>query len=140
VEVNPQRDFLHPPKSLRFIDAIDMLSALNLPCISPKLHHGWEDRTASCRRTREHTQRATGISLHESQRDALMLVGAYRNRIFLLPPPVRIVPEEVLGAFPTLEELVERLFVSAGELVGTVGDGAALLKRESFHGTHQVSP
>ena len=39
-----------------------------------------------------------------------MLIGAYRNRIFFLPPPVLIIPDEVLGAFPTLIELVEQLF------------------------------
>jgi hypothetical protein len=112
-EVVAERDFLHPPKSLQFVDAVDMLSDMELPCISPQLHHGWEDRVASCRRSRARTKRATGISLDARRRDALMLIGAYRNRIFLLPPPVRIIPDEVLGAFPTLVELVEGLFASA---------------------------
>lgn len=111
--VDPKRDFLHPAKSLRFIDVLDMLSATDLPCISPDLHHGWEDRVASCRRSRVRTKRATQISVDETQRDALMLIGAYRNRIFLLPPPVQIVTNEVLDAFPILVELVERLFASA---------------------------
>ena len=111
-EVEPERDFLHAPKSLRFIDAVDMLSTAELPCISPQLHHGWEERASSCRRSRGRTRKATGVSLDAKQRDALMLIGAYRNRIFLLPPPVRIIPHEVLGAFPTLVDLVERLFAS----------------------------
>lgn len=112
-EVSAERDFLHPPESLTFIDAVDMLSASDLPCISPRLHHGWEDRVASCRRSRARTRRATGVSLDATQRDGLSLIGAHRNRIFLLPPPVRIVPAEVLGAFPILIEVVEHLFASA---------------------------
>jgi hypothetical protein len=112
-DVDPRRDFLNPPKSLRFIDALDMLSAADLPCISPQLHHGWEDRVVSCRRSRARTRRATGVSVDEKRRDALILIGAYRNRIFVLPPPVRIVPDEVASAYPTLVELVEHLFASA---------------------------
>jgi len=115
-EVDPKRDFLHLPKSLRFIDVLDMLSAADLPCISPPLHHGWEDKVASCRRSRTRTRSVAGFSVDEQQRNALMLIGAYRNRIFLLPPPVRIVPEDVVNAFPALRKLVERLFASARAL------------------------
>jgi len=51
--------------------------------------------------------------LGEEKRKNLILIGAYRNRIFRLPPPVWIIPDEVKGAFPTLIELVEDLFTSA---------------------------
>lgn len=111
-DVDPERDFLHPPKSLRFIDALDMLSEADLTCIDPQLHHGWEDRIVSCRRSRARAKKATGVSVDKNERDALMLIGAYRNRIFVLPPPVRIVPNEVLDAFPALVELVRRLLPS----------------------------
>ena len=109
-EVDPNRDFVHQPKSLRFVDVLDLLSAMDLTCISPHLHHGWEDPRASCRRSRTRTIKVTGFSVEEKDREDLMLIGAYRNRIFLLPPPVQIVPQEVLDAFPTLVELVERFF------------------------------
>jgi len=91
---------------------LDMLSARDVPCISPQLHHGWEDRDASCRRSRARTERVTGFSIDEDQRRDLMLIGAYRNRIFSLPPPVKVVPGEVLEAYPTLIDLVERLIAS----------------------------
>jgi len=110
--VDPYRDFLHPPKALQFIDVLDMLSAEDLTCISPHLHHGWEDREASCHRSRARTRKATGFSVDAQQRDALMLIGAYQNRIFTLPPPVQVVPEDVLEAYAALVELVERLFAS----------------------------
>ena len=112
-EVEPERDFLHAPTSLRFADAVDLLSEPDLPCVSPQLHRGWEDRASSCRISRGRTFRAAGISLDATDRDALTLIGAYRNRIFFLPPPVRIVPDEVMGAYPTLIELVERLMDAA---------------------------
>ena len=56
---------------------------------------------------------ATGVTLDEKKREALVVIGAYRNRIFLLPPPVRIVADEVLDAFPALAELVDALFAAA---------------------------
>ncbi len=108
--VDPTRDFMHAPKTLSLLDALDMLSDPGLPCISPALHRGWVDRVQVCRELRTNTKRATNLALDATQRDALMLIGAYRNRIFLLPPPVRIVPSEVLDAFPVLSELVEQLF------------------------------
>ena len=109
-EVDLERDFLHPPNTLRFIDAVDLLSETELSCISPQLHHGWEDPISSCQRSRAQARSAFGFSLDRKQREALMLIGAYRNRIFRLPPPVYIVTDEVLTAFPTVVELVERLF------------------------------
>ena len=39
----------------------------------------------------------------------LLLLSAYRVRIFRYPPPLRIVPEEILDAFPALECFVEKL-------------------------------
>lgn len=108
-DVDPTRDFVHAPKTLQLVDALDMLSDPVLPCISLGLHRGWVDRAQVCRELRNNTKRATDLSLDVTQRDALMLLGAYRNRIFLLPPPVRIAPDEVLQAFPIVTMLVEQL-------------------------------
>lgn len=108
-EVDTMRDFVHPPKSLTFLDIVDMLSQEKLPCISQQLHRGWEDRIESCRRSREKTLNAIGFSLSEEERKPLMLIGAYRNRLFALPPPVRIIPKQVISAFPTLSVLAEKL-------------------------------
>ena len=65
-DVDLVRDFIHPPKSLCLIDALDMLSDRDLSCISPQLHHGWVNRTDLCRDLRASTRRATGISLNVS--------------------------------------------------------------------------
>jgi len=116
LKVHPSRDAIRVPNSLRFIDVLDMLSAEHLSCISPHLHHGWEDHAASCRHAREHTREATGISLDAESRNALMVIAAYRNRIFVVPPPVRIVPAEVIDAFPVLVTLAEQLFAGAREI------------------------
>ncbi len=117
-EVDPERDFLHPPKSLQFVDVIDLLSGQDLSCISPQLHHGWEDRRQSCRRSRVRTRTVTGFSVDETQRKSLILIGAYRNRIFQTPPPVKVMPREVLDAYPVLVELVNRLFAAARNVQG----------------------
>lgn len=114
-EVDTMRDFVHPPKSLTYLDVIDMMSAESLPCISHQLHRGWEDRIESCRRSREKTRGVIGFSLAEDERKPLMLIGAYRNRLFALPPPVRIVPSEVIGAYPSLAVLADRLFSATRE-------------------------
>ncbi len=39
----------------------------------------------------------------------LLLLAAYRNRLFRYPPPIRIVPAEISAAFPVLQGLVESL-------------------------------
>ena len=111
-EVEPERDFLHAPKWLRYIDVLDMLSAEELPCISPQLHHGWEDKVASCHRSREFARAVTGVSLDENSLEDLVLIGAYRNRIFRLPPPVWIVPADVKSAYQTLIDVVAQLFAA----------------------------
>ena len=52
---------------------------------------------------------ALGVTLSEEDRNQLLLLAAYRNRIFRSPPPVRVVRGEILAAFPTLNRLVEEL-------------------------------
>ena len=54
-------------------------------------------------------QEALGFALGADQRDRLLLLSAYRNRIFRTPPPIRVVPAEIEAAFGDLEELIERL-------------------------------
>jgi len=108
--VDAERDFIHPPKSLRFVHVVDLLSQDRMTCVSRSLHHGWEDRRESCRRAREWARKATGFSLAEGEREDLVVLGAYRNRIFFVPPPVRVLPGDIIRAFPTLAEVVNRLF------------------------------
>ncbi len=112
-EVDSWRDVVQMPKSLSFAETIDMLSEEGLECVTPHLHHGWEDRRRSCGRARETARRATGVTLDTATRDRLMILAAYRNRIFSTPPPVRIVPSEIVDAFPTLRELVQQLSTPA---------------------------
>ena len=108
-KVDPIRDAINTPRSLSFLDVLDMLSADELACVSPKLHHGWEDRRCSCIRSRMLAREATGVTLDGEERDSLLLLMAYRNRIFLVPPPVTIVLAEIIAAFPALKRLFERL-------------------------------
>ena len=108
-EVDPWRDVVHLPKTLQFAEAIDLLSADELECITPHLHHGWEDRMWSCRRARKAARGAAGITLGPSERTQLMVLAAYRNRIFEMSPPVTVDPAAILEAFPALRDLVEQL-------------------------------
>jgi hypothetical protein len=105
----PERDAIHVPDTLRFIDAVDMLSDRKLICVSPHLHRGWEDRAASCYRSRGKPHSVTGIALSEEARHHLLLLLAYRNRIFRVQPPVKIVVPEILDAYPALVDLMGRL-------------------------------
>jgi len=107
--VEAYRDAVNVPNSLPFTAILDLLSAEGLECVSPGLHRGWEDRRFSCKRSRVTATAALGIVLEEEERNQLLLLAAYRNRIFRSPPPVRIVRGEVLGAFPALNRLVEGL-------------------------------
>jgi hypothetical protein len=113
-EVDAQRDGVTVPKTLEFTDIIDLLSDEELECVSPGMHRGWEDRRFSCRRSRAAAQEAVGVTLSADDQEQLLLLAAYRNRLFRSPPPVRIVPGEILSAFQSLERLVEGLLKVAG--------------------------
>jgi hypothetical protein len=108
-EVEAHRDAVNVPNSLPFTAVLDLLSAEELECVSPGLHRGWEDRRFSCKRSRVTAKTALGITLGEKEREELLLLSAYRNRIFRSPPPVRVVRREILAGFPTLNRLVEAL-------------------------------
>ncbi|MGW8265367.1 MAG: hypothetical protein ACWGSQ_03315 [Longimicrobiales bacterium] len=108
-EVDAHRDAVNVPNSLTFTAILDLLSAQALECVSPGLHRGWEDRRFSCKRSRVTAQEALGVVLELEDRDQLLLLSAYRNRIFRSPPPVQVRREEILAAFPALNRLVERL-------------------------------
>jgi len=108
-EVDPWRDVVHQPRALRFAEVIDLLSDEDLECVTPHLHHGWEDRTWSCRRSRGLAREGAALGLGRAQRDRLLVLAAYRNRIFETPPPVRVDPAQITEAFPALRELVESL-------------------------------
>lgn len=113
-DVDPHRDGINVPKVLQFTDAIDLLSADELECVSPGMHRGWEDRRFACRRSRVSARGATGVTLAAREQADLLLLSAYRNRLFRCPPPVRIVPAEIEAAFPVLDRLVEHLLRRLG--------------------------
>lgn len=108
-EVVVPRDSVSTERTLGFTDILDLLSDEALDCASPGLHRGWEDRVFSCRRSRATAREAVGVTLSGAEREGLLLLAAYRNRIFRTPPPVRIVRSEILAAFEHLRSLVERL-------------------------------
>ena len=114
-EVDVYRDAVSVPATLGFTELLDLLSEEALECVGPGLHRGWEDRVFSCRRSRKTAQEALGFSLAAGPRERLLLLSAYRNRIFRTPPPIRLVPAEIEAAFADLDELMERLTGPAGE-------------------------
>jgi hypothetical protein len=112
-EVDTYRDAISVPHTLQFTDIVDLLSDEQLECVSPGMHRGWEDRRFSCRRSRVTAQEATGVKLEATHRDQLLLLSAYRNRIFRYPPPIRVNTGEILAAFGSLERLVDGLKAAA---------------------------
>jgi len=113
-EVDTYRDAISVPHTLQFTDIVDLLSAEQLECVSPGMHRGWEDRRFSCRRSRVTAQETLGVTLEAADRDQLLLLSAYRNRIFRYPPPIRVSKGEILDAFDSLERLVDELRASLG--------------------------
>ena len=73
------------------------------------MHRGWEDRRFSCARSRKVAIEAIGFTIDALARERLLLLAAYRNRLFHYPPPVSIEPGEVRDAFPALTDLMQRL-------------------------------
>ena len=112
-DVDVMRDAISVPRALEFVDIVDLLSEGSLTCVSPGMHRGWEDRRFSCRRSRDTAQAAAGVTLTDEEQHQLLLLAAYRNRLFRCPPPVRIVPGEILPAFAALRRLVDALLAKA---------------------------
>ena len=110
-EVNPHRDAVTVPKSLQFTDLLDLLSEEMLDCIGPGIHRGWEDRTLSCRRSRKTAQEVIEVTLSSNNREQLMLLAAYRNRLFRYHRPVEIHPQKITSAFTDLSELMRGLHI-----------------------------
>ncbi len=110
--VDVMRDAVLAPKSIDFTELIDLLSDPELECVGPHLHRGWEDRRFSCRRSRETAQEALGVVIAEAQRDDLLLLAAYRNRLFRHPPPIEVRPKAIRKAFESLERLLKALSVA----------------------------
>ena len=110
-EVDTHRDAINVPSTLQFTDVLDLLSGEELECVSPGMHRGWEDRRFSCRRSRATARDALGITLEPADRDNLLRLSAYRNRLTRYPPPIRIVPNEIVDAFDSLVPVVETLLV-----------------------------
>jgi hypothetical protein len=106
-EVDVARDALAAPKSIHFVEVLDLLSDDALDCVGPNLHRGWEDKRPACLRSRKLAREATGARVDASSRKQLLLLAAYRNRLFWLPPPVRVVVPDVISAFPALARLYE---------------------------------
>ena len=107
--VDALRDAVNVPTTLPFTAVLDLLSEEELECVAPGLHRGWEDRRFSCRRSRVTAAETLGLTLDEGERGKLLLLAAYRNRIFRSPPPVQVIVDEILGAFPALNRLVAKL-------------------------------
>lgn len=108
-EVDAERDAAVSERVLQFTDLLDLLSHDGLVCCSPRLHRGWEDRTFSCARSRATAHQAIPLQLDEAARGRLLRLSAYRNRIFRDPPPLHIVPAEVLEGFDDLTRMVGTL-------------------------------
>lgn len=108
-DLDLQRDAVHLPRTLSFTDVLDLLSEESAECVSPHLHRGWEDRRFSCRRSRDLARETTGAKISAEDHPRLLLLAAYRNRIFRVPPPVRVVRGDIVAAFPALERLYVQL-------------------------------
>jgi hypothetical protein len=107
--VDVARDAIAAPKSLGFVEVLDLLSDDALECVGPALHRGWEDKRPACLRSRQLAREATGARVDTESRARLLLLAAHRNRLFWLPPPVRVVVPDVIDAFPALVRLYEAI-------------------------------
>ncbi len=111
--VHWRRDALETPACVDFRVLLDLMSEAELECIAPDAHLSDEPSRFSCERCRAAAHAALGFSLSGEDRDLLLLLLAYRNRIFRCAPPVDVRKAEILVAFPALAQLVERLQAAA---------------------------
>lgn len=106
--IDSSRDsVLERSEFLGWRDAVDMLCAEPLPCVAPRLHRGWQDKTQSCRHARRVTRSAVGFAVDEAGARALLDGMAICNRVFVAPPPVRLDPARVRHAYLAVLDVVE---------------------------------
>ena len=108
-DVDLYRDAVHVPNCLDFTAILDLLSDDTLECVSPGMHRGWEDRRFACKRSRKTAREALGVTLSGDRREQLLVLAAYRNRVFRSPPPLRLVPRQILDAFGSLDTFKDSL-------------------------------
>jgi hypothetical protein len=110
------RDAMDGVPCVQFRVLLDLMSNPELDCIAMELHGGSRPSAFPCERARASARTALGFSLSGEDRDLLLLLLAYRNRIFRCIPPVEIRKEEVLVAFPALAQLVGKMNTMQAEL------------------------
>lgn len=108
-EIHWYRDAMDGVPCVQFRVLLDLMSDADLDCIAVELHGAARPSAFPCERARASAYTALGFSLSGEDRDLLLLLLAYRNRIFRCVPPVEIRKEEVLVAFPALVQLVGKL-------------------------------
>ena len=108
--IEAARDALTQPQDyLGFIDLLDLLSDDSLDCVSPRLHRGWQDKAQSCSEARRLSRAAVGFSIDAIHRDSLLLALAIYQRIFCIPPPVQLGPEDARAALKAVDDLIDRI-------------------------------
>lgn len=96
-------------RRLSLLELVDLLSAVDLPCLKPEFYQGWQDRTSRCRGLREKIHAILGRAIDENQRRQLLLLLAVYHRLIRLPAGVIIDLPAVRGALPALLNLAEML-------------------------------
>jgi hypothetical protein len=120
--IDTDRDALAESQDfLGFLDMLDLLSGELLECLAPRLHRGWQDKVQSCRAARLLTLEAVGFELDEEQRASLLSALACVNRVFVVPPPVRLSPDEVREALEAVLGLIARLASDDAECSRALG-------------------
>ena len=128
-QATQQALMVHPDASLQVVhdaradeaeyltvrDLLDLLSELEEPCVSPRLHRGWQDRTKNCQHARRVAQGALGFTLSDDEQKALLKGWALCNRFFRMPAPVDVDVSAFDGLVDTLRSLVKRLAAAAGQ-------------------------
>ncbi len=90
-------------------DLIDLLSATELPCIAPRLHRGWQDRTRSCQEARRVSLGAIGFALDAEERERLLDGLGICQRVLRVPPPFDLLGSEGQAVFGPLLGWIARL-------------------------------
>ncbi|MBW2277152.1 MAG: hypothetical protein JRF63_06645 [Deltaproteobacteria bacterium] len=92
-----------------FIDTVDLLSDELLPCVAPRLHRGWQDKTQSCREARVIARRELGVTVVGDFRRSLLYALAIVNRTSHVPGPIELEPAPVRDAVYYVLQYVEGL-------------------------------
>ena len=91
------------------LQILDLLSAPDLPSLTPEFYQGWQDRTSRCQGLREQLSSIFGTGLSANRRDQLLYLLETHRGFSRSARKIHVDARQLEASLPVLLELIEKL-------------------------------